>query len=523
MAACERFCFSTMRALLTLYLVKALGKGEAEAFSIYGAFNALMYVSPAIGGQMGDRLLGYRRAVILGGVMMAVGTMLVGFGHEDSMFLGMGVIIVGNGYFKANISTLLGKLYETSGARRDAGFTIFYVGMNLGAVAATAFGAPAGEALSVGGLGRVGYLIGFIFASLAMVVGVLVFMNGRTQLKGRGEPPDIDSLTAPWSMWVLGCSRQTVAIVVSLGIVPLLYVLLRSRYGVDALVAIALLLVLGRLFWVAVKSHDRIQRDRMSVLLILMGFNVVFWACFEQAGSSLTMFADRHVDRSLLGFEMPTSQAQAFNPIFVCLLGLVFSLAWGRLERRGTYLNVPMKFGLGLLQLGVGYLVLRIGAPVACVDDKLSLVTLVIMYMFHTTGELFLSPIGLSMITKLAPERMTGQVMGAWFLSFALANTVGASIAQIVGVAEPGAGHITPVVSAPRDTMDLANTPLLQLLQSGRGLLSQMFWLVESPSTTNSLQSYLHAYTVMGCFACGIGLLLMLLSQSLHRKMHGIC
>ncbi|MCX4243776.1 peptide MFS transporter [Paraliomyxa miuraensis] len=473
----ERFCYYTMRGLLTLYLIKALAMGDERAFAIYGAYTALVYAAPVIGGQVADRILGYRRAVILGGVMMMVGEFIICLGTEDALFLGMGVIIVGNGYFKANISSIVGKLYRDGDPRRDSGFTIFYMGINIGAVGATLIGAPVGEGLSRGSMGDAGYLVGFALAGVGMVAGLAFFVLGKHKLEGKGEPPDPAKLAAPY---FAGMSLQTVTIVLSVVIVPVLYYLLQHKELVDILLLVALAVVVIQLLQAAFAGGDRVQRDRIFVLMILMVFNVVFWACFEQAGSSLTLFADRNVDRMVLGWEMPASMTQFFNPAFIILFGSFFSVMWIRLEERNANPNIPLKFGLGIVQLGLGYLLLYVGASMAGDDAKVPLLILAFMYLLHTTGELFLSPIGLSMVTKLAPKHMTGAVMGAWFLSFAFSNSLAATIAQSTGAGEGGGEAAT------------------------------------------GLDTYVDIYTQMGVIALAIGVALSLASPWLNKMMHGV-
>ncbi len=515
----ERFCYYTMRGLLTLYLIKALGQGDVQAFAIYGAYTALVYAAPVLGGQIADKLLGYRRAVILGGVMMAVGEFMICLGFEDAMYMGMGVIIVGNGYFKANISSIVGKLYDEGDPRRDSGFTIFYMGINLGAVGATLIGAPVGEGLARGPMGDTGWLVGFGLAGVGMIAGLVVFIAGRSRLQGKGEAPDLAKLT---ESWIAGLSRQTWTIIASFAVVPLLYWLLKHKGIVDLLLVAALAFVLFQLIRAALADGGRQQRDRMIVLVILMVFNVVFWACFEQAGSSLTLFAERNVDRMIFGFEMPASQTQFFNPAFIILFGSVFSVMWIKLSEKNLNPNIPMKFGLGILQLGIGYLVLNVGAGMAGVDARVPLFILALMYMLHTTGELFLSPIGLSMVTKLAPANMTGQVMGAWFLSFAFANSAAAALAQLTGAeGEGGGGPITAMADAAVG-MVKPSTPLTDLITAGQEMLTPEFWAKAQATAQESLTTYVDIYTTMGLVTVGIGVFLMLLSGPLNKMMHGV-
>ncbi|HLT35449.1 MAG TPA: oligopeptide:H+ symporter, partial [Enhygromyxa sp.] len=440
-------------------------------------------------------------------------------GTEDAMYLGMGIIIVGNGYFKANISSIVGKLYKDGDPRRDSGFTIFYMGINVGAVAATLIGAPVGEGLAGTALGHTGYLFGFALAGVGMIAGLVIFMRGRDKLEGHGEPPNPEKLMAPVFM---GLSQQTVTIGLSFAVVPALYFLVQYEKIVGVLLFVALGAVIVQLLQAAFRDGDRVQRDRIFVLMILMFFNVVFWACFEQAGSSLTLFADRNVDRSVFGlFTMPASQTQFFNPAFIILFGSVFSVMWVRLEERNVNPNIPMKFGLGIIQLGLGYLVLYIGATMAGPDARVPLVILAFMYLLHTTGELFLSPIGLSMVTKLAPKDLTGSVMGAWFLSFAFANYLAASIAQLTGAEHGGPAGLAQLVES--GELALRPTgPIHQMIYLGQETLKPGYLDKLSEAAHTSLSGYVDVYTNIGLITVGIGVALVLGSGLLNKMMHGV-
>lgn len=500
----ERLCYYGMRALLVLYLTKSLLKGDIEAFGIYGAYTALVYAAPVAGGKIADSVLGYRRAVILGGLMMAVGEFMILGGGEFFLFAGMAVIIIGNGYFKANISTIVGRLYEDGDPRRDSGFTIFYMGINLGAFLATA------PLFGVGPLGeRFGFTIGFGIAGVGMLLGVAVFILGSKHFAGHGDIPDKERYRK-WAMPTY---------IGSIVAAPVLFMLL--RYG-QAIVGYALgailVFVVASLLREAFKSSKE-QRDRILVLLVLMVFNVTFWACFEQAGSSLTLFADRNVDRNFLGlFEFSASGTQSFNPIFILLLGSVFTWMWVALDRKGINPNIPMKFGLGILQLGVGYLLVLVGSSMAGDASLVPIYILIFMYMLHTMGELFLSPIGLSMVTKLAPKHMTGSVMGAWFLSFAFSNYLAAAIAKLTGGEEGGGGGPIESLIGLADRHINPAGPIQSIVDGAEGILTPDFL----EKAAESLTTYTDAYSTMGYVTVGIGVLLVLLSSPLNKMMHGV-
>jgi len=471
----ERFCYYGMRALLILYLIESLKMGDNEGFLIYGAYTALVYAAPVLGGKIADQLLGYRNAVILGGVLMAIGEFLILGGTQTWLFIGMGAIIVGNGYFKANISSIVGKLYDEGDPRRDSGFTIFYIGINVGALLATTVCAEIGNIY--------GAHYGFALAGIGMIIGTLIFVLGSKRFEEKAMPPNPEKLNAPW---VGPLSRFHITILGSLLAIPVLYYLIVYNEVVGWLLAVTAVYVIYNLVSEGVKGGN-VVRDRMIVMIILFIFNIVFWACFEQAGSSLTLFAKRNVDRVIGGWEMGAATTQFFNPAYILFFGSIFSIMWIKLSKIGMNPNIPLKFGLGIIQLGLGYLVVYLGSMFAGEAAIVPLWTLGFLYLLHTTGELFLSPIGLSMVTKLAPAHLTGTAMGGWFLSFAASNYVAAIIAKATGQ-----GH-----------------------GSGDGEGGAV-------SVAESLTQYVDVYTQMGLITISIGVVLCLISKPLNKMMHGV-
>lgn len=458
----ERFCFYGMRALLTLYMTKHFLYSDEQANGVYGSYNSLVYLSPILGGFLAQKFLGFRAAIILGGIIMAIGEFVLVVQREFFFYAGMATIIFGNGLFKPNISTLVGTLYREGDPRRDSGFTIFYMGINIGALASTLICGYIGE--------NYGWTYGFAIAGVGILLGVATFAGGRKLLMGNGEPPDPQALP------------RNVAMTIALGIVliPITYFLLREVAIVRWMLGITIAFVIGLLFVTALRE-EHTQRERMFVLIVLWFFHALFWAFFEQAGSSLTLFTDRNVELTMAGWKMPTSWGQFFNPAFILVFGTVFTLLWTKLGRMGRDPSIPNKFALGLVQLGLGYGVLVIGAQFAGPDAMLPLIFLVLCYLLHTTGELCLSPIGLSAVTKLAPKRMTGIVMGAWFLSISFGHTIAAWIASLTG----DAGKV-------------------------EGDASQ------------SLPIYIDIYLTMAWVSVGAGVLLFLLSPVLKRWLHGV-
>ena len=472
----ERVCYYGMRVLLTLYLVKSLMKGDADAALIYGAYTGLVYAAPILGGKMADKYLGYRNAVILGAILMAIGEFVILGGSEEFLMIGMGALILGNGYFKANISTIGGKLYKDNDPRRDSGFTIFYIGINIGALIATTLVAYVGETY--------GFKYGFGLAGFGMLLGLLIFYFGRdnySAAEGLGY-------TEEGKKKAFGpLNKAQLVGVASLLLIPVAYFLIRQNGLMDYLllglfIFISIVLVKAG---IAADTLEKVKvwKDRMIALLIFMVINIAFWACFEQAGTSLTLFADRNVDRVILGWEMPASMTQFFNPFFIIVFGSIFSVMWVKLAKIGKNPSIPMKFAFGILQLAFGFLITMVGLQFVNEAYQVPLLTIVALYLLHTTGELFLSPIGLSMVTKLSPKNIAGTAMGAWFLSFAIANYVGGKIATLTG------GH------------------------SDTG---------EALTAAQGLEKYTSVFSTIGIVLIGIAIIIALFNKPLKKLMHGV-
>ena len=472
----ERFCYYGMRTLLTLFLVKSLMKGDAEASLIYGAYTGLVYAAPILGGKMADKFLGYRYAVMLGAVLMAIGEFLILGGTESAMLIGMGALIVGNGYFKANISTIVGKLYRDNDPRRDSGFTIFYIGINIGALLATTLVAYVGETY--------GFKYGFGLAGIGMLAGLLIFWAGRANY---AAAPGLE-IREEGKKKVFGPFNMVQVVTVgSLALIPLCYVLIMKNSLMDYILLGLFAYIVVSLISAGIKEDAAegvsIWKDRMIALVIFMIINIAFWACFEQAGTSLTLFADRNVDRGIFGWEMPASMTQFFNPFFIITFGSLFSVMWVKLAKMGKNPSIPLKFAFGIIQLALGFLITQIGLQFVNESFQVPLLTLVFVYLLHTTGELFLSPIGLSMVTKLSPKSMAGTAMGAWFLSFAIANYVGGKIAALTG----GHGDDGAVLSVEQ-----------------------------------GLAKYSEVFSTIGFVLLGIAVLIVIGNKPLKKLMHGV-
>ena len=423
----ERFSYYGMRGLLILYLTKHFLFADDHANLVYGAYTSLVYIMPVIGGWLADRWLGGRKAVLFGGALIALGhfTLAIeGPGDDpvyvDLFFLALSFIIVGTGFLKANISTIVGTLYARDDARRDPAFTIFYMGINLGTIIGS---------LACGYLGeRVGWRYGFGAAGIGMLLGLLVFVVFRRELLGRSEPPDPAWLRArtgglPREAWIYLSSI--------LGVIGIWW-LLQHQALVGSLLAIAGAILVAYILFVAVRRLPPRERDRIVAAIVLILSSILFWALFEQGGSSLNLFTDRRVDRTLLGFDIPASMFQSLSGFWIVTMAPVLAGLWTWLGKHGWEPSTLAKFGLGIAQLGIGFLVL-VGGTLAAGPALTPAIYIILIYFFHSTGELCLSPVGLSAMTKLALPQMAGLMMGAWFMALGAGNFSAGLIAAATG------------------------------------------------------------------------------------------
>ena len=454
----ERFSFYGMRALLVLYMTKALQYVDGHAYGIFGAYAGFVYATPLVGGMLADRFLGYRRAIVLGGVLMCLGHFAMAVQHEVFFFGAMALIIAGNGFFKPNISTLVGTLYEKGDPRRDGGFTIFYMGINIGAGVAPLICGYLGE--------NIGWHYGFSLAGVGMVVGLAVFMWGTRFLGDRGLPPRPEAfreriggfLPKSWAL-MLGIVAFVPFAAYSLTLPTWV------AWGMFVIAPVFLIYVI-----VIARRSTPEERGGIYTVIILSVFSIVFWACFEQAGSSMTLFTDREVDRRVFGWVVPTTWFLSVNPAFIVLLGIPFSILWGKLGRAHRDPSSPVKFGLGLILLALGFVAMVLAAQQAKSSGQAALSWLILAYFLHTTGELCLSPVGLSAVTKLSPKRMAGLMMGFWFFCTAFAGIAGGVIAKFTS-GDAGYGGVFLVivyVSLGAGVLMLALSPLLKKLTHGR-------------------------------------------------------
>ena len=424
----ERFTFYGLRALLVLFLVDAVDNGgygldDKTATAIYGLYTAAVFMAALPGGWIADRLIGAQRAVMIGGTLMTIGTLMLAIpGPKQLFFGGLVVIILGVGLLKPNVSTLVADLYPEGGGRRDAGFTIFYMGINLGA-----FIGP----LIAGWLAaRYGWRTGFLAAAIGLPIGLLQFWLSRRLFNGAGATPNRNDggagLAADWCRLGLALAvLATVAAVLFSGLVHLD----PTRLAQGAAYVLVGMAALYFLYLFTGAGLDAVERKRMIVVLVMFLAVASFWSGYEQAGSSLNLFAKRHIDRMVGGFEIPAGWFQSVQPAFVILLAPVFSALWVRLAQRQMDPAAPLKFAFGLLLMGLGFLFMVAAANIVAGGASAPAYLLILTYLLTVFGELCVSPVGLSTVTKLAPARLMGQMMGVWFLGSSLGKLMAGLIA----------------------------------------------------------------------------------------------
>lgn len=421
----ERFSFYGMRALLIFYLTKHWLFGDEKGQVIYGAYLSLVYITPVLGGYLADRYLGQRKAVVFGGIMLAIGHFLMGVegtgGQNDAtiniFWLALSFIIVGSGFLKANISVLVGQLYKRTDFRRDSAYTIFYMGINVGG-----FLGP----IVCGFLGETyGWGYGFGAAGIGMLLGLVVFVGFKPLLLGRGESPAPEKLASR----VGGIKFEWLLYSIGVLSVCVIWALIQYQSVIGWGLLVFGLALIGYVVFIALKTLAPHDRDRIFAAMLLIIGSILFWALFEQTGSSLNLFTDRYVDRG----GVPASLFQSINSGYIILLAPLFATLWVLLGKRGLEPSAPAKFGLALLQLGLGFMVLVWGANAVGLGTMTPVVFIFLIYLLHTTGELCLSPVGLSAMNRLAPVHMASLMMGMWFLATASGNFVSGLIAAATG------------------------------------------------------------------------------------------
>ncbi len=486
----ERFSYYGMRAIFVLFMTDKLLFEKAYASNIYGSYTGLVYLTPLLGGYMADRYWGNRKSIFVGGVLMAAGQFLLfacasmssGSGIATTLlWSGLAFLIFGNGFFKPNISTMVGQLYpEGDNSKKDAAYTIFYMGINAGA-----FLAP----LVCGYLGeKVDFKWGFFAAGVGMLISLVIFYYTKDKyvVSATGEQLGTHANklkdTSISETGKTGFSPTQVIVLISsiVAAVCILFFVLKVDFWGSAIYGMTLCLPFAIL---TDRSLTKVEKSRLSVIIIIMLFVIFFWMCFEQAGASLTFFANEQTDRTVFGWEMPASYFQSFNPIFIVILAPIFAVLWGSLGKKGIEPSAPMKQAMGLGFLALGFLFISFGTtgdPLL----KVSILWLTGLYFLHTVGELFLSPIGLSMVNKLTPGRFTSLMMGIWFMAIATGNKLAGTMSSL---------YPDPTSTAP----------------------APVFLGI----TIDSLHTY---FMIFVAFAGVAAIILFLLSFKLRKMMHGI-
>ncbi len=472
----ERFSFYGMKYLLLLYLTKYHLFTDVNGLEVLGGYAALVYAMPVIGGLLADRYLGMRKAVVFGGLLLVAGHFGMAFEGEQArvvngeilrddsalqiFYFSLALIVIGVGFLKPNISTIVGQLYDKDDPRRDSGFTIFYMGINLGAFTATLLCGYLGETF--------GWGYGFGAAGIGMLVGLTSFLYGQKHLHGHAEPKDPELLKQKSP---IGLSKELTVYLGGLVGVAVAWQMLQFHGAVGTLLNVLSVVVLLGMGWFIAVKCDEDERSRMIVLIVLIISTVVFWALFEQSAASMTLYADRVLNRNILGVELTASQFGALNAMFIFMFAPVFAWLWTALARRGLEPSTPVKFALGIAQAGLGFGALVVGATMPDESGRVLGYWMVLAYLLHTWGELCLSPVGLSAVTKLAVPSVVGVMMGAWFLATAYSEFVAAQLSKIAAI-DTVNGGVTDIGVALASYTDLFDSLLWVGLGAGALMLA---------------------------------------------------
>ena len=466
----ERFSYYGMRALLILYLTKHWEFTDATSYLIYGAYTSLVYIMPVFGGMLADQILGSKKAVTYGAILLVFGHLgMTVESNEQIFYLSLALIVSGVGFLKPNISTMVGALYEEGDPRRDSGFTIFYMGINIGAFTATLLCGYLGE--------QVGWAYGFGAAGIGMLFGLIIFLWGQKYLEGLAEPPSNKYLQK-----MNGISYESWAYISGVFMVLVTWFLVQNSQLVGQLLGGFGAIFIGAWLLYALFRCAPDERDRLIVVGILILFSLIFWALFEQAGSSLNILTDRGVNRVIFGWEVPASMFQSLNAGFIFTIAPLFAMLWIALAKRNMEPSTPIKFSIGIIFVGLGFLALVYGMR-SSEGLQTGVFWIILIYLLHTLGELCLSPVGLSSVTKLSPQRIVGFMMGMWFFASAAGNYVAGLIARATASDSSGVSN---------DVFDLTQK-----------------------------QSFMDVYTDVGLMAIGCGIFLAILTPILKKLMHG--
>lgn len=505
--------FYGMKYLLLLYLTKYHLFSDGAGLEVLGSYAGLVYALPVIGGVLADRYLGMRKAVLFGGILLCLGHLLMAFeGHQavqydagtilqsaltltdgsvlaagtvlqetikiqdlaalNVFYFALALIVTGVGFLKPNISTIVGQLYPEGDPRRDSGFTIFYMGINVGSLLATTICGYLGETY--------GWGYGFGAAGIGMLFGLFTFVRGQKYLHGLAEPTNPEILKEK----VVGMiNKEHLIYLCSIAGLSVIWLMVQHEpFVFMAQQAMLVIAGVGLIAYSLLKGSKE-EFHRMVVLMILIASTIIFWALFEQTAGSMTLYADRVVDREVFDIQISASQFGGLNAFFIIVLSLPFAALWVWLDKHNFNPNTPVKFGLGIIQAGLGFGALVIGVQYPNEAGQISLWWLVLAYLLHTTGELCLSPVGLSAVTKLAVHRVVGMAMGTWFLATALAETVAMRLGKMAAIDTSGT-----------DVNDIAS-----IISTYTELFEFLMWV-----------------------GIGVGIFMILISPLLKRGMHGI-
>lgn len=448
----ERFSFYGMKALLLFYLTRYHLFTDSSGYLLLGSYAALVYAMPVLGGFLADKYIGFRKSITFGAILLVLGHLGMAYeGHAASIvngnverdtfalqvfYFSLALIVMGVGFLKSNISSIVGELYEEDDPRRDSGFTLFYMGINLGALLATIICVYLGE--------EYGWGYGFGAAGVGMVLGLIGFILGRPYLEGHGEPASLEVIRKK----KYGISIENWIYILSVLGTFVVWQMIQSHTVVQAILMVAGAASLVYIIYYASKYLDKVARDRLIALTILILFTIVFWALFEQAYMSLNLFAERIIDLNVAGFVLKPGWFLGLNSFFIIALAVVFARMWVWLEKRKLNPNTSIKFAYALILVGLGFGALVLGGVVSGEEGKVAFYWLVLAYLMHTCGELMLSPIGLSVVTKLSPQKIVGFMMGVWFLATASSEFIAAKISNMASVDHIEAGDFISTKAA---------------------------------------------------------------------------
>lgn len=463
----ERFCFYGMRGVLAIFMVDQLFLSDKEANLKYGAIQAFVYAFTFVGGIFADKILGFKRSLTFGAILMIAGNGLIAISPHEFFYFGIALTIIGTGFFKPNISSMVGDLYKDGDPRRDAGFGIFYSGINVGALLGGAICVWLGKEHS--------WNLAFLAAAIVMVIGLVLFVITKRFLGPIGNSP---ILHLPKNKKM---TREILVYIGALACIPLIFVMIHNTSYTDLFMYVIGPIALLFFFYQLFKEKDKVVKQKLIAAMILILFSILFFAIFEQAGGSLALFANSNLHHDLLFFKIdPNVVNNGANSFFVITLSPLLGVLWLALAKRKTEPNTVIKFGLGFLFLGLAYYIFFSTRFFADADGKTSLGVFTLAYLAVTVGELCLSPIGLSMITKLSPKHLGGMMMGLWFL----ASAYGQYVAGLLG-----AGMSSPE---------------------------------ENATLLDKLMAYTDGYQQLAIYSLIAGVFIIIISPYIKKLMHGV-